>query len=236
MLKYQTIADELHHAILNGKYLPGSQLPLEKEMCEQYQVSRITIKRAVDELVKLGLVVKRRGSGTFVKTVDNSRLREFSMAHQFSGFVETFKGREVQTDVLKFEIKHPSEEVAVKLQISAEDFVYDIIRVRSLESQPMVIEYTNMPIQVVPGIRREVLENSIYHYIEDELKHRLQSAHRSVRAVMPTEEEKRYLKIEGILPLLEIEQVAFLDDGHPFEYSVARHRSDKQTFFAVSIR
>ena len=67
MIKYQKIASDLRNAITSGQYLPGAQLALEKEMCQQYGVSRITIKRAVDELVNQGLVVKRRGSGTFVK-------------------------------------------------------------------------------------------------------------------------------------------------------------------------
>ena len=95
MLKYEAIARELREDIKHGKYTPGEQLALEKEMCQQYGVSRITIKRAVDELVKQGLVVKRRGSGTFVKSLKDEDVKELSMANQFSGFAATFKGRKV---------------------------------------------------------------------------------------------------------------------------------------------
>ena len=237
MLKYQMIAEELRRDILEGKYLPGEQLALEKEMCEAYKVSRITVKRAVDELVKLGLVVKRRGSGTYVKTLDCDEVKELSMAHQFSGFCASHKGSDVRTDVLKFDIVHPDSEVAAKLRLSTEDFIYDIVRVRFLDGEPVVIEYTKMPIQIVPGIRKEILENSIYSYIEEDLNLKIQSAHRSVRAVMPTEEEKNLFGIqEQQIPLLKVEQVAFFDDGHPFEYSVSCHRGDRYTFSAVSIR
>lgn len=236
MLKYEVIAKELRDDIVNGVYSPGQQLALEKEMCEQYGVSRITIKRAVDELVKQGLVVKRRGSGTFVKSLEDQDVKELGMANQFNGFAATFKGRDVGTQVLKFDIVHPEKEVAAKLQITEDDFIYDIIRVRSLDGEPIVVEYTQMPIQLIPGLKRHVLENSIYSFIEGDLKLKIQSAHRTVRAVMPTDEEKQELAIEGVLPLLEVEQVAFLDDGRPFEFSIAHHRGDRNVFRSVSIR
>ena len=236
VLKYEEIAQSLRADIQQGKYTPGEQLALEKEMCQQHGVSRITIKRAVDELVKQGLVVKRRGSGTFVKSLKDEDVKELSMANQFLGFAATFKNRKVDSQLLRFEIIHPTAEVAAKLQLTTDDFVYDIIRVRRLDDEPIVIEYTQMPIQLINGLKRQHLETSIYSYIENGLGYKIQSAHRMVRAVMPTEQEREHLQIEGVLPLLEVTQVAFLDDGRPFEYSIARHRGDRSNFRSVSIR
>lgn len=236
MLKYEAIANRLREEIQKGTYTPGQQLPLEKEMCATFDVSRITIKRAVDELVKQGLVVKRRGSGTFVKLMENNDVQEVSMANQFSGFSSTFPGHTITTKVLRFDIDHPTEQVADKLQIAVDDFVYQIERVRFLDGKPLVIEYTQMPIQLIPGIKMRVLENSIYHYIEDELGLKIQSAHRAIRADVPTEQEKQELHIKDNLPILEIAQVAFLDDGRPFEYSVARHRADESIYRTVCVR
>ena len=238
MLKYEKIADEIRQAIRKGQYSSGDQLPMEKDMCKQYQVSRVTIKRAMDALVQQGLVIKRRGSGTFVKTLDDNYVKQLSLStsNQLYGFRETYKGRKVRTEVLRFEIVHPSEDVAVKLQMSTKDFVYDIIRVRILDDVPLVIEYTMMPIQLVPGIRNEVLEDSIYRYIEKTLGLQIQSAHRTVRAVRSTKMEQEHLHIPADLPILEVEQVAFFSDGHPFEYSISHHRSDKSEFSAISIR
>lgn len=238
MLKYEKIAQDLLQDIRKGTYSSGEQLPLEKELCEKYQVSRVTIKRAMDELVKQGLIIKRRGSGTFVKTLDEQYAKHLSlsMAHQFSGFSETYKGRNIRTKVLKFEIVHPSEKVATKLQMSVKDFVYDITRLRILDDVPMVIEYMMMPIQLIPGIRNEILEDSIYRHIEKTLKLHIQSSHRTIRAVRSTEMEQQELQIPPELPILEVKQVAFLSDGKPFEYSISHHRADKSEFSAVSIR
>lgn len=238
MLKYEKIAEDLLQDIRKGTYSSGDQLPLEKELCAQYQVSRVTIKRAMDALVKQGLIIKRRGSGTFVKTLDEQYAKQLSlsMANQFSGFSETYKGRNIRTKVLKFEIVHPSENVATKLQMSVKDFVYDITRVRILDDVPMVMEYMMMPIQLIPGIRNEILEDSIYRHIEKTLKLRIQSSHRTVRAVRSTEMEQQELQIPPELPILEVKQVAFLSDGKPFEYSISHHRADKSSFSAISIR
>ena len=237
MVKYQEIANNLRSQIQAGVYKSGEQLALEREMCEQYGVSRITIKKAVDQLVKEGLVVKRRGSGTFVKSLANQDVHDISMANQFSGFSQAFEGHKIATEVVRFDIIHPEPEVAEKLNITTDDFVYDIIRLRKVDEQPVVIEYTQMPIELIPGIKREVLEKSIYQYIETQLHFKIQSAHRFIRALMPTEQEEKLLHIEhGKMPILEVEQIAFLDDGRAFEYSKAHHRGDKQTFRVVSIR
>ena len=237
MVKYQEIANDLRSQIQSGVYKSGEQLALEREMCEQYGVSRITIKKAVDQLVKEGLVVKRRGSGTFVKSLGNEEVHDISMANQFTGFSKVFEGHKVTTRIIRFDIIHPSPEVAEKLNITTDDFVYDIVRLRKVDGEPVVIEYTNMPIELIPGIKREVLENSIYGYIEGQLHFKIQSAHRFIRALLPTPQEEELLQIEhGTMPILEVEQTAFLDDGRAFEYSKAHHRGDKQVFRVVSIR
>ncbi|SEJ40679.1 GntR family transcriptional regulator [Propionispira arboris] len=236
MIKYQEIANDIRKNILAGQYLSGVQLPLEKEMCAQYNVSRITIKKAVDELVKLGLVIKRRGAGTFVKSIDDEDAKDLSMARQFTGFTETNKGKTLRTEIIKFDVVHPDKEIAAKLQIATDDFVYDIIRVRFADGMPIVIEYTKMPINLIPGIKKDVLLKSIYFYIQHQLKLKIQSAHRSIRAISPNALEIEHLKVRDSFPLLEVEQIAFLDDGRAFEYSISHHRSDQIVFKSVSIR
>ena len=236
MAKYDEIAEDIRSRILSGNYNPNEQLPLEKQMCESYGVSRITIKKAVDELVIQGLVIKRRGSGTFVKAVDGGAVKELSLAKQFAGFTETHKGKTISSKIVRFEVVHPTEEIATKLKITIEDFVYYIIRTRYADDEPYVIEYTYMPISLIPGIKNDILLSSVYGYIEKKLKLKIKSAHRTIRAILPNELEQEWLKIENKFPILEVEQVGFLDNGQPFEYSNAHHRSDKIEFRTVSIK
>ena len=224
--------------IEHGVYKPNDQLPFEAEMCETYGVSRITIKKAMDLLVMKGLVVKRRGSGTFVKniTVMPNEEQLFSTSNQFSGFSHTEGHKNVESKIHEFQIINPSVDVAQRLKISEEDFVYYIERTRYSEGVPNVIEYTYMPIDVIPGLKRDVLEKSIYQYISDDLGLKIKSAHRIARATLPTKDEEKLLEVNHCFPILEVEQVAFLDDGRIFEYSKSRHRGDKFELRTVSVQ
>ena len=93
-----------------------------------------------------------------------------------------------------------------------------------------------MPINVIKGLKRDILEKSIYDYIEKELKLKIKSAHRTVRAILPNEIEEKYLEVDKNFPILEVDQIAFLDNGQPFEYSKSHHRGDKSEFKSVSVR
>ncbi|WP_139379694.1 GntR family transcriptional regulator, partial [Zoogloea sp. LCSB751] len=75
-----------------------------------------------------------------------------------------------------------------------------------------------------------------YGYIEKNLKLKIKSARRIIRAILPNELEQEYLAIENNFPILEVEQVGFLDNGQPFEFSTAHHRSDRIEFRTVSIK
>lgn len=236
MTKYEQIAEDLQGKIMSGSYKENEQLPLEKEMCESYHVSRITIKKAVDMLVMKGLVVKRRGAGTFVKSVDNNHMKDFSYGRQFEGFTKTAFDKVVTSKVLEFKVLNPEEEVAKKLKISTEDFVYYVCRVRYADNEPHVIEYTYMPIDLIKGLKKEILEKSVYNYIENDLKMNINSSHRIIKAQMPTELEKEYLEIDNMTPILAIDQIGFLDNGQPFEYSVSHHRSDRHEYRSISVR
>lgn len=236
MSKYEDIAQDIRQAILGGQYSPNEQLPLEREMCESYGVSRITIKKAVDELVTQGLVIKRRGAGTFVKSVDDGDFEELGVIKQFGGFSETNIDKKVFSKIIQFEVIHPTEEIATKLKISCDDFVYYIIRARYADDEPYVIEYTYMPIGLIHGIKNDILINSIYKYIEKELKLKIKSAHRTIKAIRPNEIEQEWLKIDKNFPILEVEQIGFLDNGQSFEYSKSHHRSDKIEMRTVSIK
>ena len=78
MLKYETVADDIRIRIAAGEFKPNEQLPTTDELCEHYDVSKITIKKAMDELTLHGLVARRRGSGSFVKGLVDTNFRKGS--------------------------------------------------------------------------------------------------------------------------------------------------------------
>ncbi len=238
MSKYQELTTTLRNAIFSGEYPPGSRLPTIPKLCDKYEVSNTTVKRAIDELDAQGLIARRRGSGIYVKSTPSLRegMRDNSSASgQMTGFSaeNAVRGKRVHSVVYDFSIVHPDEVVSKALDVSAESFVYRIQRVRVVDDVPQNIEYTCMPLEVIPGLVEKHLLGSIYGYIEGELGLKIGSAHRTIRAVIPTEDEVTKLQLTMPTALLEVQQVGYLDDGTPFEYSTTHHANNYQ-FFVVS--
>lgn len=238
MFKYETIADDIQSKILSGFYKPDEKLPQEFELCKQYDASRTTVREAMQLLVYKGFITKQRGSGTYVKAVSGGSAiqNSFAMSQQFGGFSKDKEGSVVTSDVHEFQLVPASKEIAEKLQLADGSFVCFICRTRRVDGKPHVVEYTYMPTAFITGITDEVVHSSIYRYIQDTLNLKIQGAHRIARAVMPTDQERGWLEIgDEPVPLLEVEQVAYLCDGRIFEYSKSRHRADCFELRSISI-
>lgn len=239
MFKYEMIAEDIQNRIQTGEYHADEKLPQEMELCRQYEASRITIREALDLLVYRGLITRRRGAGTYVKAItgEKSDSEGFAKSQQFGDFSGDMKGRKVESEISEFSLLRVPGHVAEKLQVPDTAFVCYICRVRSVDGEPHVVEYTYMPTDFITGITEDVVRGSIYEYIEEKLKLKIKSAHRTVRADMPTEQERKWLGIgEASMPVLEVEQTAYLDDGRIFEYSKSRHRADRFALRTVSVR
>lgn len=235
MLKYEKIAFDIKEDILSEKYKPNEQLPFEKELCEKYNVSKMTVKKALDLLVNDGLIIKRRGSGTFVKDITEKEIQRIIEKKQFSGLTTTSIGHKVTSKVLEFKIINATKEIADILKIEEDEFIYFVHRVRYVDNKAVVIEKTYIPLNLIPGMKLADVKKSIYGYIKDKLGLNIQSAHSTVRAMKSDELDRKYLNLEKDEPILEVERVAYLDNGKVFEYSFSRHRYDKFEFKSITV-
>lgn len=239
MSKYELIATDIQRSIEDGTLKPGDKLPTVVEFCELYGVSKITVKRAMDRITELGLVTSRRGSGTYVKETDGlppSMLYSGQMDHA-EGFTAEHesKGQRVESKVYDFSIVTPPEHAARYLNISLDDFAYHVCRTRLADGVPIVIEYTYMPIDLIPGLKKQHLYGSIYSYINNTLGLTTSSFHRTIRAVSSTPEEAERLSITSGDPLLELEQIGFLDNGIAFEYSISRNVGSRYELHNITL-
>lgn len=234
-LKYEVIAYDVRKKILSGEYPKNSQLPLEKDMCEIYDVSRITVKKAIDSLVQEGLVVKRRGSGTFVKDFDSYE-EDNNIPNRLVPFSELFKNKKTSTDILVFDIVKPSELVAEKLNIKDTDFVYRIGRKRNVENTPFCVEYSFIPINLILGLTIVHAVDSISNYVENIMGLKIQSGHKEIFADNAEIEVAEQLGLEENSAILRINQVTFLDTGQPFEYAQYYYPSRSFKYHAIDIR
>ncbi len=211
MNKFAMIAADITEQITSGTYKPGDRLPTIPELCEHYHVSKITVKRAMDRLVMRGLVARRRGSGTFVRSVSLGQNYTQSEASMLN-----FKLHE-------FEVRHPSTSVAQFLRLDESEFVFCIHRTRIEDGTPHADEFLYLPIRLVSRLREDQARTDFTAYLENECGLRRSSVNQYARAILPDQNTMHELNIHTQTPLLEVEYTVFLDDGQPYLHARVRH-------------
>lgn len=236
MHKYEVISIEIKKRIKEGYYPIDQPIPDEVSLAKEFSCSRMTLKRALDLLVMEGLVYRKRGHGTFIikSAIQDNQVSVID--DSVVGLTKLLEGRQIVSEIIKFEVQFPSEKVATYLSIARDNPVYHIIRLRNVEDEPYVIEHTYMPLSLITGITEEVLHNSVYAHITDTLGLTIGSSHRKIRACKSDELDQQYLKCEKDDPILEVEYVGYVNTGDPFEYSFSRHRYDKFVYTTVNIK
>lgn len=234
MYKYEEIARDIEKSIANGELKAYEQLPTVVELCNKYNVSKSTITQVITELSDRGLITRRRGSGMFVKSMATEADAYWQNYNRVINYKEDpGKESDVRTDLDDLAVIRPDREIACMLDMGDKAFAYFITRVLRNPVEPLAIEYVYVPIDMVPGFKYEDAGRSIIKYAGDHLGLKVSSIHKSIRAAMPTSEERGRLKIPYGFPFLEVERVAFLADGRPFEYVLSHYRSDKYEYRAI---
>lgn len=220
MPKYMDIYNQVRDRIAQHTYEVNDRLPTGEDFAEEFNCSVLTVKKALDKLVNEGYIVRKRGLGTLVMRNTGNKL-DVSLVKQRREIV-----RDMTSIVLCFDVIKCDDHIANKLNIEVGDFVYYIERVRLIEEEARIIEYTWMPLQVIKGLQMKHVEESIYQYITKELHLTIQSAHVTLHAIRPNDIEKEYFNMDDHDFVAEVVQIAYLDNSEIFEYSIARSRPE----------
>lgn len=232
--KYEKIANILRERIKNGEYPTDSHLPNQLEFVDEFNVSRVTIKKAINILAMEGLVYSQRGAGTRVLKSSIWGGENYS-ATEYDGLSKQMKHRNLASQVIAFEVEFPNDLVKEKLLLTSHQPVYKIIRLRLLDDAPYVLEHTYMPTELVPNLNPAILEQSIYDYIHKELGIAFAGAYRNLKADKADNFDIDYLNCQETDPILEVEQVIYLKDGQPIEYSRSRNRFDQRSYSILDV-
>ncbi|MEQ3506587.1 GntR family transcriptional regulator [Enterococcus cecorum] len=225
---YHRVAEDLISRIEDGEFTPGDPLPKQIELAASYQTSRLTIQKAIQILITEGYVYVKKGNGTFVKTENKQSSIMQSNINECIGLTAKFKGiMDINNKVISFHVRQADDDECEKLELPEGSRVYDIIRLRYLNSQPFRLEYIIMPVNIVKNLDQSVVEKSLYDYISNSLSLKIGSALRKIKADRSDQYDHDFLDCHEADPVLEVEQVVSLKDGRPFEFSQLRYRYDK---------
>ncbi|BDR58009.1 GntR family transcriptional regulator [Xylocopilactobacillus apicola] len=229
MPKYLEIEKVLRSRIQKGIYPPGAILPKQEQLAKEFHTSRITIRKALDYLIKMGLIYTQRGAGTFVRSNAQETSQVNTDINQYVGTTELLgQNHQIESRIINFEIRYATGSEQESLSLINHDLVYDIKRLRIVDNFPHALEYTIMPVKVIPGIDESILQKSIYSYIEDHLNQKIGPAFRKVSAAKPSADDQLYLKCAMDDPILKMEQIVSLENNVPFELSETHHRYDHE--------
>lgn len=226
--KYMEVYIGTKEKIQSGEYPIGSIIPSGEELAKIYNCSKLTVKKGLDILVRDGMIVRRRGQGTTVlRKYEAKSLPTLGLSH---GLYNTYGKDRISSEINCFEIILPAEDIADKLEIKTNEYVYHIVRTRFLDELVYSWEETYMPLSIVPGLTEDVLKHSIYNYLQKDLELTTEVSHVWIHGENANSQDVKFLKIEPSDFIINIEKIATLNTGTVFEYSKTRHKYDRFVF------
>lgn len=220
--RYLEIKDELVARYIDGQ-LADSPIPPERSLAQDFDVTRPTIRRAVDELERDGLVYRVQGGGTFCVGPGIAK------SLRLTSFSEDIRARgRTPGSVLLSADEHPAGEVAgQRLRISPGAAVIEIRRLRLADAEPMCLESSALPAELVPGIERRNLRGSLYRLLESEYGIRPAWAEQSVSATVLSADEADQLRVAPFSAALRAERVSFDARARRVEFGISIYRADR---------
>ena len=221
---YLQLTEQLKRAIRAGEFEAGRALPSERVLAERLGLSRMTVRRALEELAAAHLVEQRRGSGTYVlgrrleQTVD--RVQGFTGEAQMLGF-------KPGSVLLGIEQVSADEEVARALALEERVTVLRISRLRTADDEPLALQVSHLSPPYL-DLSRDLLKStgSLYETLQTQFGVVPTGAKQAISARLPLRQERDMLAISETTPVLALERTTFMDT-QPFEYVRSAYRSDR---------
>ncbi|MBD1569989.1 MULTISPECIES: GntR family transcriptional regulator [Aliivibrio] len=230
---YRQIADAIREKISQGEYKVGEALPSEAQLRELFSVSRVTIRQSLKLLIENDELESVQGSGTYVK--ENKINYDI---YQQSSFQEKWAHLDVVThsDVIAFEITKASIAMAEHLDISENDKVFYVKRVRFMDDSPITVEETWMPVELFPDLSYQVMQQSKYDFIENQKKMVIDRSEQELVPILPPQDIADLLHIDPTQPIIEKRNRGYLQGDVVFEYSRNYFTSTDYKFTLIAKR
>lgn len=228
---YQQLQATLRAQIESGQLRTHERLPSERDLSEQFGVSRMTVRQALDALAQQGLIYGKVGKGTFVS---EPKIDQQLVA--LTGFSEEMqrRGQASSSRVIKAAILAATKDIANALQIEPKTKVFNLIRVRLTNGAPLAIENGYLPAHLCPEIStHDFARESLYDILRNQYGWRLVRAQQTVEARLANEDEIELLDLRKPAPILAIERITMVEQGFPIEYVRSAYRGDRYKFSAM---
>lgn len=224
---YYQIEEQIKKQIENGELQQNDALPSEREFAERFQISRMTVRQAINNLVNEGYLYRQKGRGTFVL---GKKLEQQLVG--LTSFTEDMKARGMtpSSKLLTFTIVPCTDKIAEQLEISKYSPVYEIKRIRLADDIPMALETVYMSANLVKGLTESIVNKSLYQYIEQHIHLKIGYATQTLESSISSDLEIEHLGVSKFSPILFIQRNTYLEDSTPLEIVKSSYRADRYKF------
>ena len=228
--RYYQLKEILESRLESGEFQVGNRFPTDEELCSEYQLSRGTVRRALDMLVEDGKLRRVQGKGTFVNSPVLS-----PVYFRLANFDEEMKlrGLKPSTKLLNLRRFPATEEIAKHLHVRAGEDVIEISRLRLADGRPMAYETRYLSYRTCPQLLEEDLENQpIHSLLIDKYNIPLLRAWYTIEARVLSPKEAELLQVEPGLASFAVERVTYTTNDRPVTWYRTIYRGDAYHFTA----
>ena len=226
--RYEQLYRHLSASIGSGELAPETQLPPERELALIADVSRVTVRKAVSQLVEDGVLEQRRGAGTFVRPARPKIEQSLSSLLSFTDYMRQ-RGKTSSSRILRRGLFLPNPDEQMALGLPTGENVARVERLRFADDTPLALEWSSLPTDVLPD--PEVVETSLYDVLRASGKAPTRAVQR-ISAVNLNAVDARLLMLPEGAAVLRIDRTAYLPSGRPIEHTRGLYRSDIYDFIA----
>jgi GntR family transcriptional regulator len=226
------IAETLLDRIETGDLRPGDRLPSERDLSEQLGVNRTTLRQGLQILELRGLVRREQGNGTFIA---RPRLdREAAEIFRFTKGIAR-RGLTPGAKLVSLEQRLVESSMARELSVPLSSRAYFLMRLRTINQEPVMLERYLIPVQRAPKLEEHDLEaRSVFEILESEYGLTIHRARQTLEPVIATDFEAEVLQVEPGSPLMMERRLSFNEAGEPLESGKDLYRGDRFRFVTES--
>lgn len=226
---YIQIQNDIKQKIEEGYWQVGTAIPAERQLAEMFNVSRMTVRQAIQGLVDDGVLQRRVGAGTFIS--ERKLTERLEAVTSFTNLMIQ-EGKTPSTRVVAFGIKSASLQETEALQLPPNSNVMKVERVRYGDKVPILYETVAIPEIVAEQLTREDIMNSLYEAIVTKLGQSIGEAEQVMEAALISEKIAPYLEVKIGTPVMKLRQITKLSDGRPFEFTRSQYVGSRFQFVA----
>ena len=222
---YDQLVEILRNKIEN-EMQPNDKMLSERRICDEYGVSRTTVRLAMADLEHMGYIYKRHGKGTFVSAI-NQNSQNLMDSYSFTDHMKS-QGKNPSTKVLSFEIVESTKYFAEKLGINPGEKIIKIMRLRMADNIPMMTEKTYLPLKQFIGLTKEnVINKPLYEIFREDYGETIKVADEEFSAGIIGDHDAELLGVGLGSACLKLLRTTYNDDNIVIEFTLSVARSDK---------